>query len=138
MRQQFLDLRGRLRGQPAQHVLDVGIRIVPPGVTDCGRFLKVAEILRAAQRKAYDIIKAGPGDEPVGMTAAMHDFQPASPDAVSATTSARRMMEDLFLENCRGDDFIGVQTYTRLRIGADGKRVLPGPDVESTQMGWEF
>ena len=29
-------------------------------------------------------------------------------------------MEDVFLEAARGDDFVGVQTYTRIRIGPDG------------------
>lgn len=34
MRQQFLDPTGRLRGQPLQHVLEVGVRIV---AIDVGR-----------------------------------------------------------------------------------------------------
>ena len=32
----------------------------------------------------------------------------------------RRPVEDVFLEATGGDDFIGVQTYTRVRIGPDG------------------
>jgi beta-glucosidase len=44
--------------------------------------------------------------------------------------------EDLFLEAARGDDFIGVQTYTRRRVGPDG--VLdPEPGVPLTTMGYE-
>ena len=29
-------------------------------------------------------------------------------------------MEDVFLEATEGDDFVGVQTYSRERIGPDG------------------
>ena len=43
----------------------------------------------------------------------------------------------MFLEATGGDDFIGVQTYTRQRIGPDG--ALPGEEgVPTTQMGYEF
>jgi len=42
-----------------------------------------------------------------------------------------------FLEAARGDDFIGVQTYSRTRIGADGS-AGPESGVELTQMRYEF
>ena len=32
----------------------------------------------------------------------------------------RRNCEDVYLEAARGDDFIGVQTYSRDRVGPDG------------------
>ena len=32
----------------------------------------------------------------------------------------RRSMEDVFLEATAGDDFVGVQSYTRMRVGPDG------------------
>lgn len=44
MRQQFLDPTGRLRGQPLQHVLEVGVRIV---AIDVGR---VHQLMTAAAR----------------------------------------------------------------------------------------
>jgi len=47
----------------------------------------------------------------------------------------RRDMEDVFLEAVRGDDFLGVQTYTRVRIGPDGPR-QPAAGARVTQMGW--
>ena len=34
----------------------------------------------------------------------------------------RRSAEDVYLEAVRGDDFIGVQTYSRTRIGAAGRQ----------------
>jgi beta-glucosidase len=49
----------------------------------------------------------------------------------------RRPSEDVFLEATEGDDFIGVQAYTRARIGPDG--AMPGEaGVPVTQMGYEF
>jgi beta-glucosidase len=41
------------------------------------------------------------------------------------------------LESTEGDDFIGVQTYTRERIGPDGS-LRPDEGVPTTQMGYEF
>ncbi|MGH9273368.1 MAG: family 1 glycosylhydrolase [Acidimicrobiales bacterium] len=46
-------------------------------------------------------------------------------------------MEDVFLEATEGDDFVGVQTYTRERIGPDGR--LPNEDgVPTLIMGYEY
>lgn len=36
-----------------------------------------------------------------------------------------------------GDDFFGLQNYTREVYGPDG-RIKPAPDAELTQMGYEF
>jgi beta-glucosidase len=48
----------------------------------------------------------------------------------------RRPIEDVFLEALGGDDFVGVQTYTRMRVGPDG--ALGTEDgVGTTQMGYE-
>jgi len=45
--------------------------------------------------------------------------------------------EDVFLDASRGDDWVGIQAYTRTRIGADGP--MPIPDgAETTLTGWEF
>jgi beta-glucosidase len=49
----------------------------------------------------------------------------------------RRPTEDVFLEGTAGDDFIGVQTYTRSRMGPDGP-LPPAAGVPTTQMGYEF
>jgi beta-glucosidase len=45
--------------------------------------------------------------------------------------------QDIFYEAARGDDFIGVQTYTRNRISADGT-LRPEAGVETTMMRYEF
>ncbi len=46
-------------------------------------------------------------------------------------------IEDYFTQATRRDDFVGVQTYTRQRFGANGL-IGPEPGVELTQMGYEF
>jgi beta-glucosidase len=50
---------------------------------------------------------------------------------------AQEVLEDTFLAATGGDDFIGVQSYTRIRFGPKG---LVGPEegVPVTQMGYEY
>jgi beta-glucosidase len=72
----------------------------------------------------------------VGMTVAMFDLQ-AMPAAEEVRDRAAAESQDIFLEAARADDFIGVQCYTRQRIGASGL-LPPEPGAEYTQMGYEF
>jgi len=110
--------------------------IFPPGVRDRDRRHAVNEALIAAHRKAVDVIRAGPGDFPVGLTLSMTDFQ-TQPGGEEWVERLRGPTEDVFLEATGGDDFIGVQTYTRTRVGPEGN--LGGEDgVPVTQMGYEF
>ncbi|MFN8375132.1 MAG: family 1 glycosylhydrolase [Anaerolineae bacterium] len=89
-----------------------------------------------AHRLAFNAIKAGRGDFPVGMTLAMSDHQ-AVAGGEAVRDRVRHEVDDVFLDSARDDDFIGVQTYSRTRFGANG--VLPAePGVELTQMGYEF
>src|SRR5438067_7052771 len=46
-------------------------------------------------------------------------------------------MEDVFLAATEGDDFFGVQTYTRTVVGPDGF-LAPEPGARTTLMGYEF
>ena len=63
---------------------------------------------------------------PVGLTLSMADFQ-ASRAGRSGWSGSERPSEDVFLEATGGDDFIGVQTYTRdARSGPTGS--LPAED----------
>jgi beta-glucosidase len=97
---------------------------------------KMHEIIFAAHRGAYEALHGGPGDFPVGMTLALHDFQ-AAPGGEAKMVSLRRELADNFLERLRDDDFVGVQTYARMLIGPDGL-IPPGDDVEKNQMGEEY
>ncbi len=122
--------------------------INPPGHTDdregaqraVDNLLEAHRLGAAAIRSRYKI--------PVGVTLAMPDIQyedGAQPGSSSLEVESRVI--DWFLELARQDDFVGVQTYTRFRIGPEGPR-SPGYDwsdltremAESettTQMGYE-
>ena len=106
----------------------------PPGRRDSHLRRAVNDILVDAHRKTVAALK-GTG-LPVGLTLAMQEWQ-AVEGGEERLTRILRNYEDVYLEAARGDDFIGVQTYSRERVGPDGQ--LPVPDgVETTQMGYEF
>lgn len=113
------------------------IGIFPPGKNDLAAYARVNEVMIAAHRRAYEVIKAGPGDFPVGQTVAMGDWW-APEGAEAKLAEARRMHEGQFLEASRGDDFVGVQAYSRTRIGADGIPLGPEEGVEVLDMGYEY
>ncbi len=112
----------------------------PPGRRDDFEgYLKVNEHLLDAHRKAYDALKAGPGDFPVGLTLSMSDWWTAEPGAEHPRDVPGRMHEDAYLEAARGDDFIGVQAYSRNRIAPTGLPDGPDPDVSRCwSMGYEY
>jgi beta-glucosidase len=72
---------------------------------------------------------------PVGLTLAMSDDQ-AVAGGEDAVAAHRAGWEDPFLAAATGDDFVGVQTYTRHRFGPEGK-LAPEPGVPLTTMGYE-
>ena len=79
--------------------------------------------------------RAAPG-VPVGLTLAMEDYQ-AVDGGESKRDQIRYRMQDEFLEATEGDDFVGVQTYTRSRVGPNG--TLPNEEgVPVLPMGYEF
>jgi beta-glucosidase len=110
--------------------------IFPPGVRDRLRRDTVNQGLVDAHTKAVEAIRSGRGDAPVGLTLSMTDYQ-LQPGGEEWLERLRRPSEDVFLEATSGDDFVGVQTYTRMRVGPDGP--LAGEEgVPTTQMGYEF
>jgi beta-glucosidase len=118
-----------------------GMGLFPPGETDLRRVATATDVFIDAHRKATEALKSGRGDFPVGLTLAMSDYQadPADDDAaIASRDAARQLMEDPYLEAVRGDDFMGVQTYSRTRCGPGG--ILgPAPGVEVIDhMGYEF
>ena len=110
--------------------------LFPPKVRDRDRRDSVNRALVSAHRKGVEAIRSGPGNFPVGLTVSMTDFQ-LQPGGEAWLERLRRPAEDVFLEATGGDDFIGVQTYTRDRVGPDGS-MGPEPGVPVTQMGYEF
>ena len=109
--------------------------VFPPRVRDRARRNAVNDTLVAAHRRAVEAIRSGPGDVPVGLTLSMTDYQ-LQPGGEEWLERIRRPAEDVFLEATGGDDFIGVQTYTRMRVGPDGA-LGPEDGVRTTQMGYE-
>ena len=93
------------------------------------------DIILAAHAQSAAAIKAERSDLPVGMTVALGDMQ-AVAGGEALRDQARRGLQDVFLEAARGDDFIGVQTYTRERYGPQGP-LPPEAGVPVTQMGYE-
>ena len=75
-------------------------------------------------------------DFPVGITLALQDVQAADGGEAQADR-VRYNVNDSYLEAVRGDDFVGVQTYSRQRIGPNGP-LPPEEGVERTEMGYEF
>jgi beta-glucosidase len=112
------------------------VGVFPPGVHDVERRRAVNESFCRGHRLAVDTLRSGRGDFPVGLTLSMTDYQ-AVDGGEAKRDRIRRSMEDVFLEATAGDDFVGVQCYTRMRVGPTG--ALPAEDgVPVTQMGYEY
>ena len=110
--------------------------LFPPGERDPDLRLRASEVFIAAHRKAAEAIHAGPGSPLVGLTLAMLDWQ-AVDGGEAERDRHRRDMEDVFLDAARGDDFLGLQCYTRMYVGPHGL-LFPDSDVRLTKMGYEF
>ena len=93
------------------------------------------EQMAAAHRLAVEAIEAAAAAVNTGWTLALVDFQPAE-NGEERWREARRVAQTDWLAVSADDDFVGVQTYSRTRIGPDGQ--LPPADGSTTmQTGWE-
>ncbi len=93
-------------------------------------------VILAAHERAREAIKAIRAETQVGITLALPDVQ-ALPGGEARAEAIRDDLFRNYLPACDGDDFIGVQNYTRERVGPDG--FLPvEAGVETTQMGYEY
>jgi beta-glucosidase len=119
-------------------VAEFGYRwgLFPPGLRDPSLRQRVNDLFIDAHRRAVGAIRDAGVRSPIGLTLAMQDWQ-AVDGGEQVRDRERHDMEDVYLEATRGDDFIGVQTYSRVRYGPDGLRP-PEPGVRLTQMGYEF
>ncbi|MFZ0659974.1 MAG: family 1 glycosylhydrolase [Candidatus Binataceae bacterium] len=93
------------------------------------------DVMLRGHRLGAQALRSGRGKFPIGMTIAMEEYE-AAPGG-EALLDAVLAAEAPFLEAARGDDFIGVQNYTRQRLGPKG-RFAPEAGVELTLMGYEF
>lgn len=97
---------------------------------------KTERILIDAHKKAYVRMKARRPSLPVGLTLTMQDIQASG--ALSIAPLVRRMLYGGWLKAAQThSDFVGVQTYTRARVGLFG--ALPPPvGAEMTAAGYEY
>ncbi|MEU6408303.1 family 1 glycosylhydrolase [Microbispora sp. NPDC046933] len=93
-------------------------------------------IVRRAHVAARRAIKEVSPATRVGLTLALQDFQAEAGGERAARERWAELFDD-FLPALDGDDFLGVQNYTRVLLDADGVAVLPD-GAELTQMGYEF
>ena len=110
-------------------VFSRGLPLPDPNVTDA--MIEVHHATRAALKAAHSHLRVGWG-------VAVPDCQP-EPGAGSVFASYVRPRDEVFAEAARGDDWLGVQTYTRIRVGiADGQPVEIVGDAPRTLTGWEY
>ncbi len=110
--------------------------LFPPGRTDPDLRLRVNDVFVDAHRRAVEAIRAAAPGVPVGLTLSMTDYR-AVGGGEERTARMRAEMEDVFLDAAEGDDFLGVQAYSRMRIGPEG---ILGPEegVPVLDMGYEL
>ena len=108
----------------------------PPGKTDVTLSRRVAANFVEAHRSAVEAIRSAAPGVPVGLTLSMTDYQLA-PGGEEKLESIRHHAEDVFLDATEGDDFLGVQTYTRQLIGPNGWAGYED-GVPVLDMGYEF
>ncbi len=94
------------------------------------------ETMLAAHRAGRTAIKAVHDRLPVGWTLANADIQ-AGPGGEERAATVRREVNEVYLEAVRGDDFVGIQTYSRIRFGPDGA-LGPEEGAALTTSGDEF
>jgi beta-glucosidase len=100
-----------------------------------GDIAKSEPNLVEAHRRAVAALKAGPGEYPVGLTISMQAIE-----GVGSGNKAAAFTDFLYgpwLDAAAVCDFVGVQTYTRLLVGAEG-RLPPPAGAETTGAGYEF
>jgi len=108
----------------------------PPGKTDKEVSRQVAQNLIAGHRRAVTAIREAAPSIPVGLTLSMTDYQPLE-GGHDTLESIRHHAEDIYLDATEGDDFLGVQVYTRNLIGPNGW-AGGEPGVPMLDMGYEF
>ena len=97
---------------------------------------QAVNVILKSHRRGVEAIRAAGGKFPVGITLALQDIQPVEGGEAFAKQMSRDI-NDVYLENLQGDDFVGVQSYSRIRCDANGF-LRPEEAAELTQMGYEF
>ncbi|WP_217231467.1 glycoside hydrolase family 1 protein [Streptomyces anulatus] len=95
----------------------------------------IGRVLIAAHRAAVPILRNATGAK-VGMTISSQ-AQEAAPGAEQKLAEVRYLWEDMYLEGCRGDDFVGIQAYSTQTVDQDGL-VPHTPSPDNTQVGLPY
>ncbi|MFE6867915.1 glycoside hydrolase family 1 protein [Kitasatospora sp. NPDC057692] len=98
---------------------------------------EITEALVRAHRAAGAALRGADPRLLVGWTVAALGLHPVEPGAEAVAAAVARRREDVFVEAARGDDWIGVQAYTRTPVGVDGP-VPVAEGVRTTIKGWEY
>ncbi len=109
--------------------------VFPPARRDRDARVRVTDAFVDAHLRARDAVRART-DARVGLALALADWQ-ATPGGEAPLEDIRRLREDVYLDASAGDDFVGVNTYTRHRVGPEGF-LAPEDGVERTGMGYEL
>jgi beta-glucosidase len=98
----------------------------------------VSESLAAAHRASRSVL-SGLGHVRSGWTVATQATQaaPGEPGAEEQAHAYSYPRDAWFLEQAVGDDWVGVQAYTRTIVGPEGPRPV-AEGVERTLTGWEY
>jgi len=110
--------------------------VFPPGRRESKRFAAVNDVFVDAHRRSVAAIRSAAPGVPVGMTLSMSEWV-AVDGGEDRLERYRHHMEDVYLAATEGDDFIGVQTYSRSRVGPSGN-LGPEEGVPTLPMGYEF
>ncbi len=110
------------------------------GGDQCGCFFlgdanKLRDNMIATHHRAVEVMKSGPGSFPVGVSISMQDEQAVGADSKRDKKCAE--VYDPWLAAGNRGDFLGIQVYTRCRVGKKGD-LSPETGAEITQMGYEF
>ncbi|ACV76930.1 glycoside hydrolase family 1 protein [Nakamurella multipartita] len=95
----------------------------------------ISEVMRQAHVRSRQVLGSAPALR-TGWSVATQAFH-AEPGCEQQTRDYGYPREDFFLDAARGDDWVGVQAYTRTFIGPDGPRPIP-EGTETTLTGWEY
>ncbi|WP_319019173.1 glycoside hydrolase family 1 protein [Microbispora sitophila] len=91
--------------------------------------------LARAHAEARELLASVPGVRS-GWTVANQNVQDHGAGADRAAEMSY-LIDDQYIDVAKGDDFVGVQAYSRLRVGEQGV-IAPGPADRRTMTGWEY
>ncbi|WEV65209.1 family 1 glycosylhydrolase [Bifidobacterium sp. ESL0764] len=96
----------------------------------------VTSVLARAHHEAVALLHKNLPGVPVGWSVANQNVQ-SEPGGEDTAARYSEAIEDQFIRVSGGDDFIGIQAYTRTVFDANGKKTVPSDD-ELTSNGWEY